>query len=78
MTLPIAPSFCARCGNPVTAGAHYCTVCGDDVSGAQASLATEQFTAVWAAKAEPAVALQRGSRRLEKAWEPTLQRPLAS
>ena len=45
MTLPIAPSFCARCGNPVTAGAHYCTVCGDDVSGAQASLATEQFTA---------------------------------
>ncbi|MEO8636068.1 MAG: protein kinase [Gemmatimonadales bacterium] len=45
MTLPIAPSFCARCGNPVTAGAHFCTVCGDDVSGQQGSLATEQFVA---------------------------------
>jgi len=45
VTLPIAPSFCARCGNPVTAGAHYCTVCGDDVSGQQGSLATEQFVA---------------------------------
>ncbi len=43
MTQPIAPSFCNRCGNSVNAGAHYCAVCGNDVSGAQASLATEQI-----------------------------------
>jgi len=43
VTQPIAPSFCNRCGNSVNAGAHYCAVCGNDVSGAQASLATEQM-----------------------------------
>lgn len=43
MTQPIAPSFCTRCGNSVVAGAHFCAVCGNDVSGQQASLATEQI-----------------------------------
>ncbi len=42
MTQPIAPSFCSRCGAQVNAGAHFCTVCGTDVSGEQASLATAQ------------------------------------
>ncbi len=42
MTQPIAPSFCTRCGTNVNAGARYCAVCGNDVSGQQASLATEQ------------------------------------
>ncbi len=41
MTQPIAPSFCTRCGTNVNAGARYCAVCGNDVSGQQASLATE-------------------------------------
>lgn len=45
MTLPIAPSFCTRCGTGVNAGARYCAVCGNDVSGQQASLATEQVKA---------------------------------
>ena len=43
MTQPIAPSFCSRCGAQVNAGAHFCTVCGTDVSGEQASLATAQL-----------------------------------
>lgn len=46
MTQPIAPSFCSRCGSQVNAGAHFCTVCGTDVSGEQASLATAHMTAV--------------------------------
>jgi serine/threonine protein kinase len=41
VTQPIAPSFCTRCGTNVNAGARYCAVCGNDVSGQQASLATE-------------------------------------
>ncbi len=45
MTQPIAPSFCSRCGTQVNAGAHYCAVCGTDVSGQQASLLTEQIQA---------------------------------
>ena len=45
MTPPIAPSFCSRCGTQVNAGAHFCSVCGQDVSGEQASLATAQLTA---------------------------------
>jgi serine/threonine protein kinase len=45
VTQPIAPSFCSRCGAQVNAGAHFCTVCGTDVSGEQASLATAQVTA---------------------------------
>jgi serine/threonine protein kinase len=43
VTQPIAPSFCSRCGAQVDAGAHFCTVCGTDVSGEQASLATAQL-----------------------------------
>ena len=43
MTTPIAPSFCTRCGSAVAAGAHFCATCGNDVSGAQASRATEQI-----------------------------------
>jgi serine/threonine protein kinase len=43
VTQPIAPSsFCSRCGAQVATGAHFCTVCGTDVSGEQASLATSQ------------------------------------
>lgn len=45
MTQPIAPSFCTRCGTQVNAGAHFCSVCGSDVSGEQASLATAQLAA---------------------------------
>jgi serine/threonine protein kinase len=45
VTQPIAPSFCSRCGSQVNAGAHFCTVCGTDVSGEQASLATAQLPA---------------------------------
>jgi serine/threonine protein kinase len=45
VTQPIAPSFCTRCGSPVNVGTHFCAVCGNDVSGSQSSLATEQMAA---------------------------------
>jgi serine/threonine-protein kinase len=45
VTQPIAPSFCTRCGTNVNAGARFCAVCGNDVSGQQASLATEMVKA---------------------------------
>ncbi len=34
---------CSRCGSEVASGVHYCAICGNDVSGVQASLATEQM-----------------------------------
>jgi len=62
VTTPLAPSFCTRCGTVVQTGAHFCAVCGNDVSGQQASLATEQIRvepqraggpdAMWAEQAE--------------------------
>ena len=54
VTQPIAPSFCSRCGAQVNAGAHFCTVCGTDVSGEQASLATAQLSAAIAQSRPPA------------------------
>ena len=37
---------CARCGQPVTPGARFCTKCGSDVSGEQGNVATAHMTAV--------------------------------
>lgn len=34
---------CSRCGSEVASGVHFCSICGNDVSGVQASLATEQM-----------------------------------
>jgi serine/threonine-protein kinase len=41
----MSTTICPRCGGSIVAGAHYCSLCGNDISGQQASLATEQMAA---------------------------------
>ncbi|MEP6573022.1 MAG: protein kinase [Gemmatimonadota bacterium] len=41
----MSTTICPRCGGSIVVGAHFCSLCGNDVSGQQASLATEQMTA---------------------------------
>jgi serine/threonine protein kinase len=44
MTAPSKGALsCSRCGSEVASGVHFCAICGNDVSGVQASLATEQM-----------------------------------
>ncbi|MEP6474036.1 MAG: serine/threonine-protein kinase, partial [Gemmatimonadota bacterium] len=44
MTAPIKGIIsCSRCGSEVASGVHFCAICGNDVSGVQAALPTQQM-----------------------------------
>jgi len=45
MTGPTTSPSCARCGEPITAGARFCMKCGSDVSGEQGGVATAMLPA---------------------------------
>ncbi len=42
----MAAPACARCGQPITPGARFCTRCGSDVSGEQGNVATARMPSV--------------------------------
>ena len=42
----MASPACARCGQPITPGARFCTRCGSDVSGEQGNVATARMPSV--------------------------------